>query len=233
MDINHVMRFDSALLHEDADRFVLRASAPRGDARRAGQIADWIRPLMEPVGNGIEPRAVISRYDGGEAVLSGRTLRVGGVDLECPAFEKLDPRSIKGVFIFLITIGRRAARESSPTDQYAADLVETAFVDALRIQVQKLMGEDTRLSEEFGPGLYGMDMGMMHRLQQLADASLVGIEIKESGMLVPAKSCGLIRFAVSEGYKSPGPACAYCRGASGGCSLCLFGADRLSGQARN
>ena len=105
-------------------------------------------------------------------------------------------------------------------DQLLADMWGTAFADAARKYCRLALEKEADLSDEFGPGFYGMDLRQMKDLAKLADPSLIGIEVRENGILVPLKSCGGLYLDVGEGYAALDKACAECRGAAAGCGFC-------------
>ena len=103
-----------------------------------------------------------------------------------------------------------------------ADLWGTAFLEAARRRVIGILDKKSKISNEFGPGFYGMDLMEMHKLALLSDASQIGLDIRKSGALFPVKSCAVILFEVTEDYKQPDIACRECLGSLKNCSLCSY-----------
>ena len=105
-------------------------------------------------------------------------------------------------------------------NQLFADLWGSSFTEAgRRLLLSRLEGEGA-LSEEFGPGFYGMESIQMKEVGKILDTGRIGVEVRESGILVPIKSCGGISFRVGEGYLRLSSECADCRGNRSGCSQC-------------
>ena len=97
--------------------------------------------------------------------------------------------------------------------------VEAAH-DLLKKRLKRIYGNSLYLSEPFGPGYYGIPVEGTRGLFRLLDASRLGMELNESGMMLPEKSCS--GFFVLTRRPAPLPkdccesclsphSCGYCR----------------------
>lgn len=107
-------------------------------------------------------------------------------------------------------------------DQLYADIWGSAFTDAVRFLMMEAFAVENRLSDSFGPGFYGMDVGEMEKIGTLLDFSTIGIELRNGKILVPLKACAGIVFAVDDGYRMMKRECMDCRGTHASCRLCRF-----------
>ncbi|MEA4922479.1 MAG: ASKHA domain-containing protein [Eubacteriaceae bacterium] len=179
------------------------------------QSSDQIKAEME---DRICTKAVYSYFD--DVHLDGKILKIGTEEFTCNAFEQLDPEQIKGAYVYLITAGDFYIEDKKIMDQLLADLWGTAFTDAARAEFEKDLSIDGRLSNAFGPGFYGMDVGQMKTISKLVDGGTIGVEVNRSGLLVPVKSCGGIYLKVTEDFKKLNNECEDCRGTISSCNLC-------------
>ena len=224
MVTNKVLSFALDSIREETMSILSETKQISKNAVFSQKIRERMQDICEAFRDQLDPKAIVSYYDRDQLVFSEDGLLVNGIKLESSVFGRVNPASINGVFVYFLSAGKYTAYDSAPAaDQLIIDLLGTAAVEAIRLYVRELFKKETFISEEFGPGLYGMDVRQMHRLNLLADASRAGIRIKESGMLVPVKSCGAFCFDVTEDYVPFHSACKSCRGSSGSCSLCLVG----------
>ena len=216
--VNRVIRYDSADLNEDAGRLFMEM----GGLDRIGTKYDKLKEKSEIIRDEVEDRiraqAVCSCYT--EFDLQGRDLIIGEIRLTCSAFEQISRDQIRRVFIYFVDAGDFYIESDSVLDQLLADMWGTAFADAARQAFHRQLAGEADLSDEFGPGFYGMRISQMHEMAKLADPALAGITVKESGILVPLKSCAGLFLDVKEGYIPLDDACRDCRGTTASCSFC-------------
>lgn len=168
-----------------------------------------------------EPRAVISHYD--DVRINGKNAYIGGVCFECMAFLQIEPAIVKGAWIYAVTAGEEEAGGDDIMDQLYAHIWGTAYMDAAREGLRKLLTEGAEISDDFAPGFYGMPLGHIVDICRLVDIESIGVKVTDSGTLRPARSCVGMYFEVSSGYRPIDEACADCIGSSVGCSLCGTG----------
>lgn len=179
--------------------------------KEAFDIRERIRP-------NVKIRAVYSYYD--KVELSGSTAVIDQVTFHCNAFEQIDPRTVHGVYLHLLTAGEFYLDGEPIMNQLFADIWGTAFTDAGRMKLEEMLADGGRLSQGFGPGFYGMESIQMKDLTKLLDGAAIGIETKPTGVLVPLKSCGGMTFRVGEGYVNIESECINCLGNPSGCAFC-------------
>ena len=166
----------------------------------------------------INIKASYAYYD--DIELEGKKLKIGGLELDCVAFEQIDPKSVEGAYIYAVSAGDFYLEKKPVLEQLYADIWGTAFTDAIReLMISSLCGNG-KLSDSFGPGFYGMSMDEMQKMPKLVDFEALGIEVRKSNVIIPLKSCSGIFFKVNEKYKPLDSECQLCFGASKTCRLC-------------
>lgn len=152
--------------------------------------------------------------------LKGTELTVSGQSFSCKAFEKIEPQSVKGIYIYALSSGDFSCVGETTRKQLYADMWGNAVTDAGRIILREVLESYTAVSDSFGPGFYGMDVTEMVKIDALIDFSKVGVELIENKILFPLKSCAGIFLAVNETYKRLDAHCKYCEGKYDSCDLC-------------
>ncbi len=175
----------------------------------------------------IEPRIDVKglyRFDDVFA-LEGQVLKVYGmtgeeIAITCTAFEQIDPATIEGVYFYAVTAGDYYLEDMPVLKQLYADIWGTAFTDAIREILVEQLEEKHPVSDSFGPGFYGMDVREMQKMPELVDFLSLGMEVRESSIILPLKSCAGILFKVNDDYKRINSACELCFGNKKTCTLC-------------
>lgn len=186
---------------------------------------------------GIRIKAVISSF--GAEVFRDRKVVIEGKEFNCPAFELMEQGSIKKIYAYLLTAGECIySEEDDIVKQVFSDIWGTAYTDAARDLLEEYIAQDVEqehpgrlgkelyLSDAFGPGFYGMDVSQTKDLFQLLDAESIGMQVKDSGLMLPQKSCSGLYFAVTDTRNLPHPNCRECIGSHMGCSFCRFRHER-------
>lgn len=138
----------------------------------------------------------------------------------CNAFEMIDPSTVKGVYLYALSVGDFGYPEEPIMDQLYADIWGSSFTDAARILIKKQIEEESKLSDSFGPGFYGMDVSEMSKLASILSFDKLEMELKNSRILLPLKSCAGLYFAVTDDYRKMNSECESCRGSHKSCVLC-------------
>ena len=103
----------------------------------------------------------------------------------------------------------------------------TAFVDGTKVlveeQLKAMLDESEYLSDPFGPGYYGMPSSDTHKFNEIVDMSAVGVEVRESGIMVPLKTMAAIYLVTDNVNTLPPMACSECFGKVDGCKYCRKG----------
>ena len=173
----------------------------------------------------IRPAGMYAIYSPGEFAITGSALAAGDVILECRAFERIAPETVKGVIFCACTVGSLTIAGGDTMEEFYAEMWGGAYLDGLRaLMEEELAGRAAEkrltLSRSFGPGFYGMDVSETGTISEILDFDALGIRVKSSGVMEPAKSCAGIFFMVDESFESPGPECESCIGNRGGCTFC-------------
>jgi hypothetical protein len=174
--------------------------------------------IRERIRSRVNVKAIYSYYD--MPALSGSTATIDGVVFHCNAFEQMNPESIQGVYVHLLTAGEYHLDGEPIMNQLFADIWGTAFTEAGRMRLEEMLEGQGALSDGFGPGFYGMESIQMKELTTLLDGAAIGVETRATGILLPLKSCGGMTFRVDDSYIRLSTECADCRGNKSGCAFC-------------
>ena len=215
-----VILFDTKVLQDESERLFIKMGGLDKGGRKFDELRGMGSRIREEIESRIDTKAIVSYYDKRHIKKDGMKLWIDGVELKCNAFEQIEMDQIKGAFVHFIYAGDYYLDDQPIMDQLFADMWGTAFVDATRWYFGSILKQEACLSEEFGPGFFGMDVRTMNQLAQLTDPSKIGIEVRETGVLLPLKSCGGVYLSVEEGYVPLDNACLDCKGTLKSCSYC-------------
>lgn len=165
-------------------------------------------------------------YTVDEIRLAGGELTVAEKRIACRAFEQVRPDSVEGVYLYACCAGDYYMENEPIIDQLYADIWGTAFTDAVRILIKKELEKEAALSDSFGPGFYGMEVTELAKLEQLLDFDALGIQVRDSCIMVPLKSCAGLYLKVNDKYQKLAGACEACRGTHTSCTLCAIHKER-------
>lgn len=152
--------------------------------------------------------------------LKGRSATFGGQTFTCSAFEQIPEDAVEEVYLYAVCAGDFALPDENIMNQLYADIWGTAFADAVRVLIKKELETLGTLSDSFGPGFYGMDITHMQAMDAILDFESLGIQLRNSRIMVPLKSCAGIYFRVNESYIPINAACSDCLGTHSSCQLC-------------
>lgn len=180
---------------------------------------------------GLNIKAIVKSFDAD--VYRDRIIQINGKTFSCNGFENIPDAIIKKVFFYIVTVGECTSDQNDDImTQLYADIWGTAYTEAARDYVKNRilsdlirefpgqLGNGLFLSETFGPGFYGMDVLQSIDLFTLLEGRRIGMEVRESGILVPLKSCSGIFLAVTDPKALPHPDCRDCLGNAVSCSFC-------------
>lgn len=180
--------------------------------------------IRDKMAGSFQIRAVVSSF--GPSAVRGKTLEIGELKFTCNAISQLKPGEVTEIHAFILTIGRLDFDSASVIDLFYSDTWGTAYVDSGRdlirewIQQQISPGENIIVSDSFGPGYYGMDLGQLQYFFSLLDADKIGVELNGSSMMLPQKSCAGFFFSMSGDSKLPSEDCKSCLAEKAGCNFC-------------
>ena len=147
---------------------------------------------------GININALVSFY--GPEHFSGGAVRIGDAVISCNYFDQIPREAVEGVYFYMLTAGECLfSSEENIMDFLYADIWGTNYVDA-GIQVlteqhikrdmeERFPGRQVCLSEEFGPGYFGMPVIETKKFFSILDAAAIDVRVKDSGLMIPQKTC--------------------------------------------
>jgi hypothetical protein len=153
--------------------------------------------------------------------ISGREATIGGHTFTCKAFELLDEGTLKGAYVYALTIGDCKTESESTSERLYEDIWGTSYIDAARIILKDQISQYSSLSDNFGPGFYGMDLSEIIKIDKLLGLQSIGIELLSNNLMAPAKSFSGIYFSVTKEYKGMKANCINCIGSKKNCVLCM------------
>ena len=157
-----VILFDTKVLQDESERLFIKMGGLDKGGRKFDELRGMGSRIREEIESRIDTKAIVSYFDKSHIKKDGMKLWIDGVELKCNAFEQIDMDQIKGAFVHFIYAGDYYLDEQPIMDQLFADMWGTAFVDATRWYFGSILKQEARLSEEFGPGFFGMDVRAMN-----------------------------------------------------------------------
>lgn len=201
-----------------AHKIFMQVSGINREGRKFERMKQDAFRMREAIADNVKIRAAYAYYD--DVTLKGRQAVLGGKTLYCSAFEQISPDSVNGAYIYALSVGDFGLPEEPIMDQLYADIWGTAFTDAVRLLMKKELEQESKLSDSFGPGFYGMDVSDMETLSSLLSFEDLEIELRHSRIIVPLKSCAGMYFSVNDNYQYLKQECENCRGTHTSCKLC-------------
>lgn len=194
----------------------------QGSSKHARMLQRSISILGEVLPT-VSMKAVIGEYPG--SCLQDTKLVLDGVEFECSAFARLDPERIRGIYPYVVTAGEVRIDNGNISDILFGDIWGTAFAEAGRDLVRHIIASqnsDITVSSSFGPGFYGMDITMVGQFFELLKPETIGMELKNTSLMLPLKSCAGFFVVTEDEWSLPTRDCASCLGntKSGGCRFC-------------
>ena len=196
--------------------------------RKHQRMLELGRKVREDGLAGIDIRCIVQYYE--PSVFRDGALHIDGKEIGCNFFHRIPEESIEGVYLYLITAGECLFESEEQIMEFLyADIWGTNYVDAgievLRDRLnqdvkRRFPGRDVKLTREFGPGYYGMTVEQAIPLFSILHGEDIGMKIKDSGLLIPQKSCSGIFFVVNDPDFDEGPECVDCVGSRLGCEFC-------------
>lgn len=179
--------------------------------------------LLEKERPEIELKAICTEL--GKGAFSDGKVVSGDVEIMCNGFSRIKAEHIRNVYMCVITAGEWYLADAIKARyQVYMDTWGTAFVDGTKTvfeeDLKELLKEGEYLSDPFGPGYYGMPASDTHKFAKLLDMKSLGVEVRESGIMVPLKSMAAIYLVTDNENVLPPMACSECFGRLEGCKYC-------------
>lgn len=216
--VNSTIEFDKKQCCDRAQELFIKESGCGKDGAKYEKMrtnAFEIRKLIEPR---IDVKCTYKIYNSFE--LKNETLIIENEQFNCTAFGQINPKSVDAVIFYAVTAGNYYLEDRPIMDQLYADIWGTAFTDAMREIFMDEMKKNYKISDSFGPGFYGMDVTEMKKMPKFVSFDSLGMEVKNSCVILPLKSCAGIIYIVNELYTKLDSACQLCYGNKKTCSLC-------------
>jgi len=228
---NMIFEIDKNKVEPKVQEFFLRSSGLSREGDKFVKMRARAEKIKDDIKERVEIRAVVSYFD--EFQMMEDTLTVQGRTFKCNPFSLISPGAVKGVYLYAITAGDYSMDDREIMDQLYADIWGTSYVDAGRkILVDYLLedfsvkrkstwkDDEIIVTDSFGPGFYGMETGDTRKIFEVIDGGKIGVECRESGIMVPLKSCTGIYLIVEAGTELPGIECESCLGSGISCNMC-------------
>ena len=226
---NEIIRIPEERAHDGAEmRFISTCGIEPGGSKKHKKMMEQGFQVRENGLSGIDIKGLVSYY--GPEVFHDGKIEVEGSEIRCNYFSRIPEEYIEGVYVYMMTVGECLFETEEKIMEFLfADIWSNAYVDS-GIEVMKedyiipdmkkrFPDKDVFLSEEFGPGYFGMFIGQTKEFGKILDAESIGVTIRDSGLLIPQKSCSGLLFVLNHEIEKE-PACAKCLGNSKGCSYC-------------
>ena len=195
----------SGLLREGPVNMALKSEAQKG---------------LENIYEDIKPIAIFSYYE--DINLKGGRLEIEDTFLYSQVLDLVEPEKVKGALIYFLTIGAFQDNDNV-MEKLMEDFWQTAYVDSARksffLDMKEKIG-NLHLSEELGPGFFGMPIESLSRFNNLLKGEDIGITVNPKGFMKPEKSvAGLFIVTENEPVTFPSK-CLFCKGNEKGCAYC-------------
>ncbi|MDA8220895.1 MAG: vitamin B12 dependent methionine synthase [Desulfitobacterium hafniense] len=173
----------------------------------------------------LEIKAIISEYE--KTCAAGINMLLDGKLFTCNALAQIPTEEIERIYIYLLTVGELNLSEASILNQVYYDMWQNAYMDAgqeiLRQYLQGLScNTDRYVSDNFGPGLYGMDISQLEQFFAILDGEKICLKMLDSGFMSPTKSYAGF-FLVTNSKQNFGNDCENCLSSGKTCMYCKAG----------
>ncbi len=226
---NQLITIPEERIHKRAEaRFIQTCGIdPAGSRKHQRMMAQGMK-VRDQWLDQVDIKAVVSYYDAD--AFSGGAARADGAVFDCNYFTRIPEDTVEGVYFYMLTGGECfLGSEDNIADMLFADIWANSYVDsgieALRADhiiphMREVFGDrHLILSQEFGPGYFGMDMTKTRDFEKVLDNSSIGVEVRETGLMIPQKSCSGLFLVLNKELKKE-PACRRCMGNRSGCEFC-------------
>lgn len=230
---NEIVEFNEEEAFEKANDYFIKICGFPDREKKRRKLFDLGMEARSQGLEGIRMKAIVSSY--GPEVFHNHKVIIEGTEFHCPAFAQIQQDHIKKVYMYALTAGECIYSDGDDiVKQVFSDIWGTAYTDSARELLEGYieqdmekefpgrLGKDLFLSDAFGPGFYGMDVSQTKNLFRILATDSIGMQVKESGLMLPVKSCSGLYFAVTNTENLPHPSCKECMGNLMGCSFCRF-----------
>lgn len=158
----------------------------------------------------------------------------GDHTVECTVLEKISHEWIRSGYLYALHAPELRLRGEvlSVLQQYYVESIQVAILDAVRDWLQEYLSRRHSVrdlyfvTDSFGPGFYGMEVGAMPVLCDCLELNRIGMQLGNDGNLKPLKSIVGIHLVTIHEVAPIIRDCSSCMGNPGGCSMCRRGGGR-------
>lgn len=179
--------------------------------------------------DGINIKALVSFYE--PDVFQHGKIKIENTEISCNYFQQIPDSAVEGIYFYILTAGEcYFSSEENIMDFLYADIWGTNYVDAgieiLRGKIEDDMKNElsdtsrNHLSEEFGPGYFGMPILESKNFFEVLKGEEIGVRVKESGLMIPQKTCTGLYLVLNDPKIKAEPECMKCYGNKSGCEFC-------------
>lgn len=148
--------------------------------------------------------------------------------ISCEFLNNIESESIQGGYAFMFHAPMPDVSAFSVSDMYAADSWETAFVDAGRDVLRKLLLEKYSnenngtyyITDTLAPGLFGMKASNLCTFFKFMDSTKINLKLLDSGMMDPLKSFAGIYLILDREHIIASMDCTNCISGGKSCNYC-------------
>lgn len=229
--MNEKIRIEETAVHALAEKRFIQTCGfdlSRVEHQRMMKMGQKVRE--DGIG-GIDIKALVSFY--GPEHFSDGAVRVGDAVITCNYFAQIPPGTLEGIYFYMLTAGEfPASREENIMDLLYGDIWGNNYVDAgIQVLTEQYIGQDMEkrfpgkevcLSEEFGPGYFGMPVLETKKFFSILDAPSIGVRVKDSGLMIPQKTCTGLYLVYNRADIKAEAGCMRCLGNGDGCQFCAI-----------
>lgn len=174
---------------------------------------------------------LLSRF-GRECIdVDEQRLKLDDIYYTCHLLEVMKADCVIGGVCYLFHAPEVDYGDMSQSERFYVESWQIALLDAMRLWLERFLRRQqpsgSYLSESFGPGFYGMDIGAVPKLAGQMQGEQVGIRVLPNGMMEPSMSLVGMFLTGSEPFCMPSGDCISCQG-TGHCRMCRHFGERES-----
>lgn len=166
--------------------------------------------------------AIIESF--GHAAFNNKSVDLGTGAFTCNIFDEIPDEAVVDVYAFALTAGDHSVSAENMMDYVYADIWGTSYVEAASEIVGEMLAADIPhgciLSQEFGPGYFGIPVENSVKIVEALGGRRVGITVNEAGLLVPQKSCASVYLVFKDFKLKMEKECINCNGNKNSCQFC-------------
>lgn len=228
---NIIINFEEKDAYDRAEKyFISTCGFDFSREKHQRMMKDGLKARTEGV-EGIDIKALVSSFNAD--VFRDNKIIIGESEFNCKAFEQIAPESILEIYGYIITAGELIySDDDNILKQLYSDIWGTAYTDSGRDLLEDYLidyskerfkgtsGKDFFLTNSFGPGFYGMETSQTKDFFEVLHGDKIGVEVRDTGVMVPLKTCTGFYMTVNDKASIPSPDCQDCISANKSCEFC-------------